>query len=25
MKQVLKTYAVPPSTTKSKKLATEWK
>ncbi len=25
MKQVLKTYAVPPSTTKSKKIATEWK
>jgi cell division protein FtsI (penicillin-binding protein 3) len=24
MKQVLKTYAVPPSTTKSKKLATDW-
>lgn len=25
MKQVLKTYAIPPSTTKSKKIATEWK
>ena len=25
MKQVLKTYAVPPATTKSKKIATEWK
>jgi len=25
MKQVLKTYKVPPSTTKSKKIPTEWK
>jgi cell division protein FtsI (penicillin-binding protein 3) len=25
MKQVLKTYTVPPTTTKSKKIATEWK